>query len=345
MPESSASRKTGFATIDDVAKLASVSRITVSRAFSGKWKGKVRPETVQRVLQAARELQYTPNNFARGLTSRTSGIVAVAAPARPGFFLSHALSLLAAAVPSSGRQAMAFPLDEGEDLEGIAARMLQYRTDGVITTSAALTEAMLPWFRGQASTSIILLGEEPGSPEISGVWSDEAAGARSAARHLYETGHRSIAVLSGNPSRPQRVQGFLEQLGELGLFPADVLEGGGSHASGSEAASFLMRSRQKVDAIFCDGDALAMGALDALRREWGVQVPGEISVMGFGGSPAAALPAYSLTTVAYPVEAAIDAVLAALPGEDGPVAPRRRELPMKLTLRSTVADGRESPPQ
>lgn len=327
-----------FATIDDVAELAKVSRITVSRVFSSKWAGRIRPETVERVLQAATKLRYTPNNLARGLSSQRSNIVAVVVNARPGFFYSEVLNRMVEAIQLAGWQALVFTVDLTDDLGRIISQVLQHRVDAVVVTSAVLSRSILKFFGQNPPIPVVLFKRVPQTPAFGGIWCDEQDGARQAAQYLLETGHRHIAVFSHSQGDTGRSEAFIGQLQQAGLLPTAVFEGEYSHASGYALACRLMEEADGVDALFCDEDSMAMGAMDALRQRYGLRIPSDISIVGFDDSPVAELPAYGLTSVGHPLDEMIAATIDAIraQGEDFANVVRR-EFAMKLAVRTTVA--------
>lgn len=328
-----------FATIDDVAALAKVSRITVSRVFSSKWAGKIRPETAQRVMRAAAALQYTPNNLARGLSSQRSNIVAVVVNARPGFFYSEVLNRMVEAIQLAGWQALVFTVDQTDNLGHIISQVLQHRVDAMVVTSAVLSKSILRFFGQNPPIPVVLFKRVPQTPAFGGIWCDEADGARQAAQCLLDTGHRHIAVMCHPEGDTGRAEAFIDRLRQNGVEAVIILEGKYTHASGCELAHRLMESHREVDAIFCDEDTMAIGAMDTLRLRYRLRIPADISVVGFDDSPIAALPAYGLTSVGHPLDKMVQATIDAIHTQSEDLAAAvRREFPMRLVIRSSVAE-------
>lgn len=328
----------GFATIDDVAKLAKVSRITVSRVFNDKWAGKIRPETQQRVLQAALDLQYTPNNLARSLSSQRSSVVAVVVNARPGFFYSQVMHQMVEAIQLAGWQSLVFTVDRTDDLGRIVSQVLQHRVDAIVVTSAVLSRSILRYFGQNPPIPVVLFKRTPSTPGFGGIWCDEAGGARLAAQHLLDNGHRHIAVMHNSEGDTGRGEAFIDHLRQNSVFPIKVLHGEYTHSSGYGMACLLLESHSVVDAVFCDEDTMAIGAMDAIRQRFSLSIPKDISIIGFDNSPVAALPAYNLTSIGHKLDEMIEATVNAIRIQSEDLSNTvRQEFSMGLVIRSSVA--------
>lgn len=283
--------------VRDVARVAGVSRQTVSRVMNGH--PSIRDETRTRVLAAMEELRFRPNRAARMLTTARSTTI--------GILASSASSLFG---PASS-------IDAVEN----AARAAGYfvTTVHVADTSAAELEAALEHLAAQAVEGIVVVAPErpvldalaagsPGVPFVTlhgsqepgadGVFVDQLAGARLAVRHLLELGHRRIAHLAGPldwAEADARRRGFEAELAEWGVQGVVSPPGDWTSASGYEAARELLAG-PGVTAVFSSNDQMALGLLHALRQA-GRSVPGDVSVVGFDDIPEAAYFAPPLTTI------------------------------------------------
>jgi DNA-binding LacI/PurR family transcriptional regulator len=135
---------------------------------------------------------------------------------------------------------------------------------------------------------------------------DNLKGGREIAEFLLETGHRNLAYIAGTPDATtsiDRGRGFAARCAEAGLTIAqDNLPPVFSYEDGYAAAQRLVRAIPDLDAIFCANDIVAFGAVDALRHEMGLDVPGDISVVGFDDVAMAGWPSHALTTYRHPME-------------------------------------------
>jgi DNA-binding LacI/PurR family transcriptional regulator len=288
----------------DVARLAGVSHQTVSRVLNDH--PNVRAHTRDRVLAAIRELAYRPNAAARTLVTRrthTLGVISVDTmlygptsmlygferAAHNAFFVSIA------SLPALDRRSMLEAVDRfvGQGVEGII--VIATHDSGV----AAL--AHVP-----PEVPIVALGCGTHA-NISSVAVDNEAGAAAATSYLLGLGHRTVHHIAGpaaNLDAQERVAGWRRALRAAGAPEPAVLAGDWSAASGYELASQLADSTdptdlpapEKVTAIMCGNDTMALGVLRALA-ERGLRVPDDVSVVGFDDIPEASYYTPPLTTV------------------------------------------------
>ncbi|OQR61622.1 hypothetical protein B6E66_23565 [Streptomyces maremycinicus] len=269
-------------TISDVARRAGVSPSTASKALNGR--AQVNEVTRQRVLVAARELDYAPNAFAQKLrngTSRTVGIIAADGVGR------FTLPVLMGASHAFGSEQMAVLLcDSHGDLE-LERRNLDmlatHQADGVIMLGQH-TDARPP-VSATVRMPIVYAYAPSSDPRDCSVVPDEAGGARQAIEHLIEQGYRRIAHITG-PSTFRATQVRLESvkktLADHGLTLAGSRPyiGEWSEQWGLSATIMLLTEDPTIDAIFCGNDQLARGAVEA-ARELGRRIPDDLGVVGF----------------------------------------------------------------
>lgn len=332
---STTGKKSSFATLNDVARLANVSPITVSRVFNPKWKGRVRESTVTAVMEAAERLHYTPNGLASSLVSSRTNTIAVVIGRSAGYFYSRFLVEIANRVQRANWQILVFALDDTTQIESIVAQVLRHRVDAIVVTSAVLTYEIPKHFSG-INIPVILFKRPSTLAGLSGVWCDDQGAAAKAAEFLVENGHRRIGIVSDPYGETYRDRAFIAKLAEYGLQPLHVCPGSYQHQDGWRGAVEIMK-HGRPDAIFCDEDTMAMGAIDALRREFHLRVPEDVSVMGFDDNPAACLPAYDLTTMGHRLNEMLDALIAAIRQElETPGVRFTRQFDMDLVVRSSV---------
>lgn len=284
----------------DVAKLAGVSQATVSMVLSG-GSPAIPEETWERITRAARELGYVPNRFAQALrTNRTMTIACIVPDIANPFYptlmrgiqsITDGLNYDVIAVNTDG-----LPERERHFLEWSR----QGRVDGVIgvffTLRARdlrpLVDAGVPVVRIESSK------KHGGEIAVDDIFVDSHAAARAVTNYLIGRGHRRIAMIAGRGG-PQsvRVDGYRAALGEAGLPDHVVIEGEFNETGGQRAAESVLASGYAPTAIFAANDLMAIGAMQALRDR-GIDIPGQIAVVGFDDISAARLVTPSLTTVA-----------------------------------------------
>ncbi|WP_344807459.1 LacI family DNA-binding transcriptional regulator [Microlunatus ginsengisoli] len=317
------------ANIFDVARLAGVSHQTVSRVLNDH--PSVRPATRQRVEEAIRQLRYRPSSAARALVTRRSRNLGLIMPGSPDFG------------PSS--TVLAFTT---------AARAAQYTVSisSVFEASPDSFRAAVESLLGQHVEAIVLVGDRRGmldeanrieldvplvavdasrraGPYIISI--DQYQGARLATEHLVALGHRSIVHLAGPPDSvdgSERERGWRDVLAEHRLVSAYPLVGDWSPDSGYRLVLQALANRD-FTAIFSANDQMALGALHALTVA-GVDVPREVSVIGFDDIPEAAHLTPPLTTIRQDFDELghdlMAAVLDALDGRTPSIPPRLPQL-------------------
>lgn len=336
-------RTSGATTLWDVARAAGVSAATVSRALE-------KPDTVaektrRRVMEAVASCGYTPNIQARNLRKRETRLVTVLiADVTNPFFneivrgveqvaRAHGYSvLLADSANDPGQEAAYGTL--------LAAR----RTDGMILLNGRLPVGLPPeGARGARPPPIVVACEYLTDRNLPTVQIDNVEAARMATQHLIDQGHRRIGFITGpmgNVLSRDRLQGHRDALRGSGL-PLEkslVAAGDFSIQSGIATAQHLLGLPERPTAIFASNDEMAFGAIRA-ARDRGMQVPRDLSVMGFDDIRFAAYVDPPLTTVRQPGleigRTAMAMLLCILTGE--PVEPRRVVLPTELAVRASVA--------
>jgi LacI family repressor for deo operon, udp, cdd, tsx, nupC, and nupG len=293
----------GRATIDDVAREAGVSTATVSRALRNH--AYVAESTRRKVLQAAERLLYVANSNAARLASGQTRTVGLLAPLLTSWYTSEVVAGVEEVFALARYDLLigtANPLARERIFRGDAR--FQQRIDGVILVDVFCSEDGARQLAA-LDTPAIVLGESLKS--VTSVSVDNARGARMAARHLIELGHRRIGLVGGHahadvvhnvPS--EREVGFVAALEAAGLrLPAQLVEDGDFSIEGGRQAMHALMSRSKPPtAVWLMSDEMGFGALQALR-EMGLVAGRDVSVIGFDDHPASN--AFGLTTIRQPV--------------------------------------------
>jgi DNA-binding LacI/PurR family transcriptional regulator len=298
---STATARKSQATLYDVSRLSGVSTATVSRVFSGKTR--VSEEIRKRVVDAAQELSYEVSHAARALAGRRTQTLGAIFPEISSGFYADVLSGIDEIAAESGFDVLASFVGKRRSRPELVNRLLrQGRADALLVLNLDDTADLDP--ETVAQLPIILIDREISGTQLPVVGMDNAAGAEAMIEHLFEQGHRRIALLTGpkgNYDSEQRLLGCRQALARLGLsLDEDLIwPGGFTMASGNRVAKELLDSRSPLpDAIFCFNDAMAIGMVNEFHRG-GVSVPGDVAMAGYDNVDAAAH--LSLTSVACPM--------------------------------------------
>jgi DNA-binding LacI/PurR family transcriptional regulator len=303
-------RKFNIPTSYDVASRAGVSQAVVSRAFQPG--APIAAATRAKVLQAAQALGYQPNTVARSLITKRSGLVAILISQDTQRETSEVLFSLSLALQRKGFQPLLFTVAQESEADLALARATAHGVDAVVSclelTEAALARA---W---QRPCPVVMFNREAPVALASSVATDNRGASRLLASRLYAAGHRRYALVGGPPDAPVarlREAGFCERLAELGVTHVQHFQGDYHYESGHAAGLQLLQVPDpalRAEVIFCVNDAMALGVLDAARFALMLQVPRDVSIVGFDNIPAGQRPAYQLTTVSQPFDKLADQV-------------------------------------
>lgn len=285
-------------TLTDVARIAGVSTMTVSRVINGH--PKVAAGTRDRVHAAMAALDYRPNIMARGLASGRSYNIGVLTVDTTLYGPRAALRGIELAARDRGYTVTIAHLDD-PDQTAVAqgATLLRTRAcDGVILLQPLMAEVQTDAAPASADLPP-MVAIHAGTPGLYPVVSvDQRAGARLATEHLLGLGHRTVRHISGPQAwyeGLERAVGWTEALRAAGAEVLPVVQGDWSAASGYRAARALL-AEPGVTAIFVSNDAMALGVLHALH-ELGLRCPEDVSLVGFDDYPEAEFFSPGLTTI------------------------------------------------
>lgn len=353
-------RRSNAPTLQDVAREAGVSAMTVSVVLNGARSAtRVSDATRLRIEEAAARLSYRPNAAARGMKRRrmdTIGVVAVV----NGYLLDVLGGVLEAA-SGRGQNTTVFSVTDWRKDERRILGFCDGRVDGMVLVGPRLDPAFAESL-GQHAPFVAIHPAEP----VPGVWRvdvDNEGGSCSVVRHLIGLGHRRILHLAGPldlSGARERLQGYRRALAEAGI-PYDerlIAEAFFTSHGGQRCVSRLLDSvpgPPPFTAVFCANDASAVGCLEALA-ERGVRVPEDVSVAGFDDAFMARMTIPQLTTARQPFDQlgrrAVELLLAQIEsgispapdagGEEGD-APRTEILDVELVMRSSVGPPPDAP--
>ena len=306
----------GKVTSLDVAKRAGVSRSAVSRVFTPG--ASVSERTEKKVRDAAEALGYRPNVLARAMLTGKSKIIGLVVAYLDNHFYPRVLELLSAALEREGYHVLVFMASHtAGDVESVVGEILDYQVDGLVLASVALSSDLADRCRASGVPVVLFNRMLETDGELT-VVSDNRAGGRLAAEHFVRTGRTRIGHIAGwegASTQRDREAGFMEGLraAGLGLFAREVGDFRLNRAK--DAARRMFDVAERPDAVFVANDYMAFGVMDVLRAELGLSVPDDVAVVGFDDVPAAAWPAYALTTVRQDAEAMVAATVKALMSE------------------------------
>ncbi|MFJ4833790.1 LacI family DNA-binding transcriptional regulator [Streptomyces sp. NPDC088747] len=298
----------------DVAGKAGVSVATVSRALAGNYP--VSEATRARVMAAVESLHYVVNVHAKALSGRVAGPIALVLQDITGPSLAHVAAGVEQEAAARGRLSLVCATHDDPDREDDLVQLMreQHAAAVVLVGGAVMDDAyngrMAAYARAldAVGSRLVLCGRPPlpSRLPVTVIDYDSRGGAFQAVDHLLDAGHRRVLFLGGDPlvsSAEQRRAGYRQALRAHGVAYAEELDVSGSYTrvSGYQRTRAALERRLDFTAIFAGTDMVAVGALAALR-EAGLDVPGDVSLVGFDDVPFAADLTPALTTVRVPYE-------------------------------------------
>ena len=310
------------ATVLAVAALAGVSKSTVSRVFTEP--SSVKPATREKVLTAARELQYRPNAIARAMITKRTGNLAFIiygkqAPVITNPFYGPILESVVKVASEMG-YSMFIVSDDELPVRSIEL-ILQKQVDGIIFASQPDHEILD--YTCKNNIPLILVNHMVNAPDIFGIVCDDYGCMALGVNHLIGQGHRNIGLISGMFTefiRQRRYTGFKQALENRGIsFDAELTEScEPTMESAFKAAVRLFKKGNRPSAVFCTNDTLAVGTMKAARH-CGLRVPADVSVLGIDDSSFCNLCEPELTSIHFDKERigrqAVECLLAQLGGK------------------------------
>jgi LacI family transcriptional regulator len=342
----------GQPTMADVAKLAGVSPMTVSRVMNGK--GLVRESTRRKVAEAVAALNYTPNQEARNLAGSK--------PIRVGFLYSNPSAgylseFLVGLLSQSGLnnvQLFVEKCEAGQHEEEQTRHLIENGLDGIILPPPLCdSEAVIACIADAGIPAVLvacgLPDERMGSVSI-----DDYKAAYQMTRHLIALGHQRIGFVVGHPNQTasaKRLAGYRAAIEEKGADRSEALVVPGlfTYRSGLDAAEQLLALDERPTAIFASNDDMAAAAV-AVAHRLGLDVPGDLTVTGFDDTALATTIWPELTTVRQPIaemaREAVQSLVRRVRGqrEGGEGKPERVGMDFELVRRQSDAAPRIRPP-
>lgn len=332
-------------TLTDIAELAGVSVSTVSRVINNKAaKYRISPETESIILEAAKKLNYRPNQVARGLRLKKTNTLGIIAPDISNPFFAYIIKRVQNLAHGLGYSVVVCNTDENleQEVEHVNV-MYRNRVDGLIAMPVGQEyEHYAEWY--ERGRPLVLLDRCFDAIGASSVVVDNYTGALEAVEHLIRYGHERIAFIQGLPgtyTNNERLRGYKDALARHGVpFDRELVVGGDfREENGYMEAKLLLTSSQAPTALFATSDLITLGALKAVSEE-GLQIPGDISLIMFDDFDFAPYLKCPVTAVRQPKEMmgemAVKLLSEELEGQrkDG----KRVVLKTKLVVRESVAE-------
>ncbi|WP_456428398.1 LacI family DNA-binding transcriptional regulator [Rhodocaloribacter sp.] len=330
-------------TIDEVARLAFVSRSVVSRVLNNH--PNVSKEARARVLKVIEEYNYRPSSVARSLvTDRTFELCVLAPRRRDDVLATGYWTLVLLGISERSLQRGYFvsitmvSADMGDEINN---RMLaSHAFDGFILIAHDVIKLVANGLRTRR-TPIVLIGHDPNFPDLNSVDGDNFDGAYQAGAHLVGLGYRRMGLMLGPLDLQETVDrrdGFVKALREAGrsISEAHIAVGDYSQQSGYDLMRRWIEAGDPPEAVFCTSDVQAIGVLLALYRA-GLRVPEDVALVGFDDLPNSRYTTPPLTTVHQPVygkgEQAANIIIDQIEGKRSGVV--HENLPVRLVVRET----------
>ena len=338
-------RRSAGPTVDDVARIAGVSQMTVSRVVNRE--SNVHPATREKVERAIADLGYVPNPAARSLAGGRQCRIALLYSNPSAAYLSEFLVGALRAAAAYDAQLVVEQWNGEEKTAGVARRLAAHRIDAALLPPPLSDDADLMKALRKAGLPIAQVATGKPLMQAHAVTIDDAAAAQTVTTHLIALGHRRIGFIAGNTNQTAsalRQRGYEAAMREAGLEvdPALIRPGDFSYRSGLEAAEALLAQTPRPTAIFASNDDMAAAAVSVAHRRH-LEVPEDLAVCGFDDTAMATTIWPELTTIRQPVaemaEAALALLAEAVRGNRAsePPAPQHARLPFALIVRGSSA--------
>ena len=303
----------------DVARMAGVSKWTVIRAFDPQ--GLIAADTRARVLEVANTLGYAPNLLARSLATRRSQQVAVLVDDFDNPYKLPTLSLLTAALQGQGILTTLININGSFDHLAALTDARQRLIDAVVLFGTAFTPETLAHARAGGGPPCYVLARDCDLPGVVSLHTDPVSAMQTMGAHLWERGHRRPVFLCGPRThstalgRRRAMRGFWA---DCGIAMGEIVADRYNMDTAGQVTVAALAEGPRPDVLICENDILAIGAMEALRSDLGLSVPGDIAVTGFDDIDIARMPSYRLTTWRQPVAEMVGLLVGFLTGQQEP---------------------------
>lgn len=299
-----------YASSTDVARLANVSQSAVSRTFKG---GRVSAATREKVLDAARILNYRPSALPQIMLTQKSRLVAIVIGGMYNPFYARVLEVFSRRLQDTGHQVLLFHVDSGYTFDAAIPLLAGYRVDAIVSALAVLSGEAADQLE-TFNIPVVAFNTAVSGSHIASVRCDNIQAAGRIADLFIERGAKRFGFLSGpqdSPANNERRAGYVDRLAERGVSGISISSAAPdfTYEAGYAGACELFSADAPPDALFCANDLIAFGAIDALRTEFGIRCPEDVLIAGFDDIPPSGWKGYDLTSFVQDAESMVDATL------------------------------------
>ncbi|ARI79113.1 LacI family DNA-binding transcriptional regulator [Halobacillus mangrovi] len=289
-------------TINDIAKLANVSRTTVSRALNSS--GYVSEDVRKRIMKIVEETGYMPSQSAKSLRTKRSGVIGVILPRLSTETSTRVVNGINEVLAKEGFQILLTDTELDKDKEIDYIRLLKSRhVDGIILLATNINDDLIETIK-QVQVPFLAIGQE--LPGVTSLVYDDYHASADLTNMLVHKGHEKIAFIGVSPEDPSvgkvREQAYRDMMEEHGLPVSEAMVGQGDFTidSGYEQMKTILRDCKddKPTAVFAVTDRMAIGAMEYLKEQ-GYKIPEDMAVVGIGASSMSKYITPSLTTIDY----------------------------------------------
>lgn len=332
-------------TSKDVARLAGVSRTTVSLVLNRVEDSGISDKTKEIVWAAAKQLNYHPNAMARGMRMRRSNTIGLVAPwaGSESVFGKAVEGIQEAAFDHNYYTLLCHTKGERRREDVYVRYFMERRVDGIVVITSTGRQDYSNWEPLlDQKIPFVLVNSGVDDPRMSSVYVDNYLGAKMAVEHLYERGHRRIGITGtykiGGKALYDRLRGYKDTIRQLGLQPMLPEESGNQSSKLRGRLQFeeLLALAEPPTAIYATSDLAAFGAYE-VARERKVVIPQELAIVGNDNYPSCEHVLPPLSSIAQPLyvagQEAVKILMSAISGEN--TQPQKITLPPKLIVRGS----------
>lgn len=344
-------RRNSQITLEDIAKIMKVSRVTVSKALRGH--PDISEETAERARKIASDLGYSPNYFARNLSAKRSNMVGLVVPKIAHFFFGSVIeAIYNAAFDNHYETILTVSQENAEREKKHLETLVSMRVDGIIISISQVTTdvEVFKWIK-KMGIPVVFLDRvpEPAIPGFSTVTVDDRGGAFEATEHAIRIGYRKLGFLGGSPSTnigKNRLLGFEDAMRghDIPITREWIVHGGFGKQDGYDGFMRLYNRGDLPEFVFAVTYPVALGLYEAVR-DLGLKIPDDIDLICFGDSDTNRLIVPSLSCVNQPTQQlgskALQLMLDIIRHPER-AQEQHIEIPTSLVLRETCV-GKESP--
>lgn len=329
-------------TIKTIAQLVGVSHVTVSRALRGY--PDISAAMTEKIQRIAKEVGYTPNAYARSLSSKRPSSIGMIVPAMGADTIYNEIfDTISMEAASHGFSVLLGSCGRSVELEKSFCRIMCENRVGALLISPTGSEVSHIKELCEGVMPIIFIGGKTDIEEENCIYADYRHSGELVVEHLADLGHRDIALFVYQPENltiTHKIEGYETAMRNRGLTPKVYWEGDSSDSfrAGKRLTDELVEQKKLPTAIWCASDLMAMGVIDSLKSH-GILIPGEVSVIGHDDLFVGRMSFISLTTLTLPKEEiGHDALKIALSlmGEGDPNQEHRIAVQPKLIVRGTT---------